>query len=116
MPPPPYSSGSMNDVSPSAAALYQISHGISVSASSTASAIGRISFPGELPAERLDLALLRCQLDELGRHWARFSLIRCSARESQSGEISTPQPGPSGVCTRPSTTRGRGSYIPTCHG
>ncbi len=71
---------------------------------------------GKLAADRLDLTLLRCQLDELGRHWARFSLIRCSARESHSDEISTPQPGPSGTCTRPPTTRGRGSYIPTCHG
>ena len=43
MPPPPYSSGSMNEVIPTSAALYQTSHGISVSASSTAWEIGRIS-------------------------------------------------------------------------
>ena len=42
-PPPPTSSGSMKEVSPSAAALYQTSHGVSVSASSTSAAIGRIS-------------------------------------------------------------------------
>ena len=42
-PPPPSASGSMNDVSPIAAALCHVSHGVSVSASSTAAAIGRIS-------------------------------------------------------------------------
>ena len=42
-PPPPSSSGSMNDVSPMPAALCHSSHGTSVSASSTAAAAGRIS-------------------------------------------------------------------------
>ena len=43
IPPPPSSSGSMNEVSPSAAALWKTSHGVSMSASSTAGEIGRIS-------------------------------------------------------------------------
>ena len=42
-PPPPNSSGSMNDVRPIAAALSHRSQGVSVSASSTAAAAGRIS-------------------------------------------------------------------------
>ena len=42
-PPPPSSSGSMNDVSPIAAALCHVSHGTCVSASSTSAATGRIS-------------------------------------------------------------------------
>ena len=42
-PPPPSSSGSMNDVRPIAAALCHVSHGTSVSASSTSAATGRIS-------------------------------------------------------------------------
>jgi hypothetical protein len=42
-PPPPTASGSMNDVRPIAAALCHRSHGVSVSASSTAAAAGRIS-------------------------------------------------------------------------
>ena len=43
-------------------------------------------------------------------------LERCSDLDSQSGEISTPQPGPVGMETIPSTTSWRGSYMPTCHG
>ena len=43
-PPPPNSSGSMNEVRPREAALYQTSQGVSTSASSTAREIGRISF------------------------------------------------------------------------
>src|ERR1700753_1840305 len=43
MPAPPYSSGSMKEVSPSPAALAHSSRGSSVSASSTAREIGRIS-------------------------------------------------------------------------
>ena len=44
IPSPPYSAGTMNDVRPSVAALRQIAHGTSVSASSTARDTGRISF------------------------------------------------------------------------
>jgi hypothetical protein len=42
--PPPSRSGSMNEVNPTSAARFQTSLGSSVSASSTASEIGRISF------------------------------------------------------------------------
>ncbi len=43
IPAPPTASGSMNEVSPSAAALCHTPHGTSVSASSTSSDTGRIS-------------------------------------------------------------------------
>ena len=53
MPPPPSDSGSMNEVSPMAAARCQISQGTSVSASSTASATGRISLAAKSRQTRL---------------------------------------------------------------
>ena len=96
MPPPPYSSGSMYDVMPSSAALCQISQGISVSASSTASEMGRISFSAN---SRQSAWMSRCsrgEVEELGlKHVSilpergqRLSVSRLRARDRRTAKRS----------------------------